>query len=86
MRRSYTPGMFADLTLVPHVRAFDKATSVTTLTFDGELPAGVAEAIWARMESTDDVNQAKRATLRADRAALDEADPLRRLYDAVLGD
>lgn len=56
------------------------------LEFDGVLSSEQVAAIWARMESTDDVDQAKRAALRADRDALDVADPLRRLYDYTLGD
>lgn len=86
MRRTYTPTMFDDLTDVLHTRAFDKATSITTLTFDGDLEPAVSDAIWARMESRDDVDQAKRAALRADRDALAAGDPLRRLYDYVLGE
>lgn len=76
--------MFADLTSVPHVR--DYAKPVTTLTFDAALDAATVDAIWARMESTDDADQARRADLRADRDALAADDPLRRLYDYMLGD
>ena len=86
MTRSYTPDMFDDLTDVPHVRTFDRPSGVTTLTFDGVLPPEVEHAIWARMESRDDADQSRRATLRADRDALPADDPLRRLYDYTLGD
>ena len=86
MARSYIPEMFADLTDVPHTRTFDRPSGVTTLAFDGTLSTEDEHAIWARMESRNDVDQAKRATLRADRDALPVGDPLRRLYDYVLGD
>lgn len=86
MRRSYFVAMFADLTDVAHTRTFDKPTGVTTLTFDGDLDEATAEAIWARMESTDDADQARRAVLRADRDVLAADDPVRRLYDYMLGD
>lgn len=64
MARSYTPAMFDDLTDVEHARTFDKPTGVTTLTFDGDLDAETAAAIWARMESASDADQANRANLR----------------------
>lgn len=86
MRRSYTADMFDDLAAVPHLRAWDKATGVTTLTFDGVLDENTTHAIRARMESTDDTDQASRTGLRVDRDALTDDDPLRRLYDYVLGD
>ena len=86
MTRSYTPDMFADLTDVPHARTFDRPSGVTTLTFDGTLSPEVEAAIWSRMESRDDADQLRRATLRADRNALAADDPLRRLYDYTLGD
>lgn len=86
MARFYTFGMFDDLTDVPHTRTFDSMSKVTTLTFDGALSAEVEVAICDRMTSKNDIDQAKRAALRADRDALATEDPLRRLYDYVLGD
>lgn len=66
MRRSYTVGMFDDLTggLVC-TRTLDKATGITTLDFDGDLTNEQVDAVWARMESKDDADQAQRAALRA---------------------
>lgn len=84
MRRSYSPTMFDDLNLPAHTRAWDKPTAVTTLTFVGELTDAQVDAVWARMESTNDADQAARAVLRADHDALAEDDPLRRLYDYQL--
>ena len=88
--RSYSPAMFEDLTDVPHVRVFDKPSGVTTLTFDGDLSAEVADAIWARMESKNDADQAKRADLRAARDAVTGDDPIsvavRAAIDYQLGD
>ncbi len=57
-----------------------------TFTFDVDLPDAVVLAVRARLDSTCDEDQAARADLRADRDALDPADPLRRLYNYVLGD
>lgn len=70
MARVYTFGMFDDLTDVPHVRTFDSLSKVTTLTFDGELSAEVKVAIRDRVESKNDVDQARRADLRAKRDAV----------------
>lgn len=86
MARSYSFTMFDDLTSVPHVRTFDKPSGVTTLTFADDLPPEVEAAIRDRMTSKNDVDQAKRAVLKADRDALAEGDPLRRLYGYVLGE
>ena len=72
--RTWTQAMFDDLTDIPHVRTFDKPSGITTLTFDGDLAPEVEHAIWARMESKNDVDQAKRADLRAKRGAV-IADP-----------
>lgn len=92
MRRSYTSAMFDDLLPVGVVvvsRAVGKPA--WTLTFCGTAPGPALDeatvaAVVARMESTDDADQSRRATLRADRDALVADDPLRRLYDYVLGD
>ena len=70
MRRSYTADMFDDLNVGPHVRAWDKATGVTTLTFDAALDNPTAEAIRCRMTSRDDTDQAARATLKGQRDAV----------------
>lgn len=87
MARSYTGlDMFADLTPAALVRTFDKATGVSTLTFDDDLDDATVQAINDRMTSRDDADQARRADLRADRDGLADDDPLRRLYDYVLGD
>lgn len=74
MRRSYTADMFDDLTDVPHARSWDKATGVTTLTFDADLDEQTTAAIRDRMTSKDDDDQAARANLRVLRDAV-EADP-----------
>lgn len=58
----------------------------TGLEFSADLDATTTAAIYARMTSTDDVDQAKRAVLMADRDMLADGDPLRRLYDYMLGD
>lgn len=84
MRRSYSPAMFDDMDLPPHTREFDRATSVTTLTFAGDLSDEQAEAVWARMESTDDVDQVKRANLRAACGALMSAGEPETLEDALV--
>jgi hypothetical protein len=84
MKRTYTVDMFDDLNVPPHVRTYVKP--VTTLTFDEDLTDEQRAAVWARMESADDGDQARRAELRADRDALPEDDRLRRLYDYLLGD
>lgn len=55
-----------------------------TFTFGVDLAPAVADAVWARLDSTCDDDEAARAQLRADRAALPVGDPLRRLYDYVL--
>lgn len=68
MRRSYTAGMFDDLDVPPHTREYVKP--VTTLTFTPDLTPTQAAQVWTRMESTDDVDQAKRANLRALRDAV----------------
>lgn len=54
--------------------------------FTADLDEATATAIADRMVSADPAVLAARATLRADRDALDAEDPLRRLYDYVLGD
>lgn len=64
MRRSYAPGMFSDLTQVPHVRTWDRASGVTTLTFPDGLDEDKAAEVWARVESSDDTDQARRAAVR----------------------
>lgn len=57
-------GSFADITDAPLV-----SISATGLEFDGDLTLEQVAAICARMESTDDADQAARAALRAAAAA-----------------
>ena len=86
MRRIYTADMFADLNVPSHVRTWDKATGVTTLTFAGELDPATVDAIWSRMESRHDADQQQRAALRAAAAALPEGSDLRLTICYLLGD
>lgn len=83
MARSYTPDMFDDLELPPHTRDRDPVTRVTTLVFDADLTPEQAGAVWARMESIDDVDQARRAGLRAGRDALAGAEDPASLEEAL---
>lgn len=80
-RRSVGPDTFADITTAAVTRIDSEG-----VTFDATLTAAQVDAVWSRMESTDDIDQAKRAQLRTDRDALAAADPLRRLYNYMLGD
>lgn len=57
-----------------------------TFTYDVELAPDVAAAVWARLDSTCEYDRERRAVLRADRDALTDGDPLRRLYNGFLGD
>lgn len=88
--RTWTQAMFDDLTDIPHVRTFDKPTGITTLTFEGDLSAEVAHDVWARIESKNDADQAKRADLRAKRDAVVGDEPekvaVRAAIDYLLGD
>lgn len=68
MVRDRTPDMFADLTPAPF--AYARAGGTTTLTFDGELDSATVTAIYDRMTSRDDADQAARADLRAKRDAV----------------
>gem|GEM_PF-5423120 len=61
-RRTVGPDTFADLTSVPVAVG---GITLTGITFDGDLTPGEVSAVWARMESRDDADQADRATLRA---------------------
>lgn len=79
-RRVVGPDTFADLTDVPV--ALDGIT-LTGITFDGDLTPSEADAVWARMESSDDADQAARAALRAAGDATNLAQILRAY---VLGD
>lgn len=81
-RKGLTLAAFADITDAPIITPI----RADRIEFAGTLTDEQVRAVWARMESTDDADQAKRAVLRADRDALAEGDPLRRLYDYVLGD
>ncbi len=82
--RSLTVDMYADIT-GPGV-AVRRGRDFQGLEFDADLDPWQVAAIKDRMESKDDVDQARRAALRADRDELDPEDGLRRLYDYVLGD
>ena len=53
---------FADLTTVPVAVGGIRADGIT---FDGTLTPAEVQAVWARMESTDDDDMAARANLRA---------------------
>lgn len=81
-RKSLTLDAFADITEAPIVRPIRP----DRIEFDGDLTEEQQTAVWLRMESVNDVDQERRANLRSDRDALPEGDPLRRLYDYVLGD
>lgn len=83
-RRGLTLDAFTDVTgpevlIVAPIKA-------DRIVFNAEITAEQVHAIWLRMESTDDADQARRAQLRTDRDALAADDPLRRLYDYMLGD
>ncbi len=82
--RPITLDMFADITDVPLV--VPTGIDPSGLLFDGDLTANQVVAIHDRMTSRDDADEAKRRTLAADRDALPADDPLRRLYDYLLGD
>lgn len=87
-RRPYGFDTVTDLTdgVKPVSISRPDAAGCVAFTFDVDLDAATVEAVWARLESTDDADQAARAVLRAHRDALDAEDPLRCLYDYVLGD
>lgn len=63
LRRSYNADLFAGLDLPP-VTAASNSRGVWSITFDGVLTAAQERSAWARMESTDDTDQARRAVLR----------------------
>lgn len=63
-----------------------EAVLADRVTFTADLDAATVTAIRDRMMSADPDVLAARAQLRADRDALAADDPLRRLYDYVLGD
>lgn len=64
-RTSLRLDSFVDLTDVPCT-----GITKTAVTFAGELDEDETEAVWLRIESTDDIDQAKRAELRAKRDAV----------------
>lgn len=96
MRRSYTSAMFDDL--LPEgafVASRVVGKPAWTVTFIGTEPgpaldAETVAAVVARMESTDDADQAKRADLRAKRDAVIGDEPekvaVRAAIDYMLGD
>lgn len=85
LRRSVSPNMFADV--APGV-AWSMAGGGTTLevSFATELDAATVRAVTDRLRTSDAAQEAARQAVRADRDALPADDPLRRLYDYVLGD
>lgn len=89
-RTSYNDDMFADL-VRPDVRITARVPGKPcwSLTFLGTEPGPALSdaekaAVVARMDSTDDTNQARRAALRACRDALVEGDTMRLVIDYVL--
>lgn len=81
-RKGLTLDAFADITgapIIPPIRT-------DRIEFDGDLTAEQVTAIRDRMCSRNDTDQAARTQLRADRDALAADDPLRRVYDYLLGD
>lgn len=63
LARSFNDDLFAGLDLPEvHEVAIDKG--LWSITFDGVLSPEQTAAAWARMESTDDTDQAHRALLR----------------------
>ena len=85
-RRGYGYGSFTAFTDATVEFSPADGRGRVEFTFSEDLDTETAQAVWAWLDSRDDVDQAKRAVLRADRDALPADDPLRRLYDAVLGD
>jgi hypothetical protein len=81
--RSMCPSLLDDLTNADWT--YEVTASVFTVTLDADLDAATCEKIRDRLVTPDAAAEARRAQLRADRDALAEDDPLRRLYDEVLG-
>ena len=73
LRRSLNYSSFVDIT-GPDIELL--RWTKTRAEFDGDLTPEQVQAVWARMESTDDVDQAARADLRASRDAATGDDPL----------
>lgn len=71
--RPVSYGMFAGIPDIPEVRSFGRDGAATVVTFAGELTPEQAQAVWDRMTSRDDADQARRAELAAQ---LPDADPI----------
>ena len=82
-QRSMCPTLLDDITAADWTYAV--GDRMFTVTVDAELGAETCEKIRDRLVTADAAAEARRAQLRADRDALAEDDPLRRLYDEVLG-
>lgn len=63
LRRSYNATLFDGLDL-PAALDFWVADGLWSVLFDGELTDAQVFAAWARMESTDDTDQTRRAAVR----------------------
>lgn len=63
LRRSYNAALFDGLNLPPVVD-FWVVDGFWSVLFDGALTDGDVFAAWARMESADDADQARRAAVR----------------------
>lgn len=85
LRRGLKLDSFADITDVA-VLDIAPVCDEVAVTFDGVLTPEQVAAVLSRMDSTGASDEAARAELRADRAALKARDPLRRLYDYLLGE
>jgi hypothetical protein len=64
LRRSYNAALFDGLDL-PAPVDFWAADGLWSVLFDGPLTDAQVFAAWARMESTDDADETRRAALRA---------------------
>lgn len=80
LRRSLSYSSFVDIT-GPDVALLRWTKEYAD--FDGDLTPEQVEAIWARIESTDDVDQEKRANLRALMAEVRDAEVPASLEDAL---
>ena len=90
LRRSVSPDMFDDILTSAGLPAeepeFSGSGQMLAVAFVAELDDVTATAVRDRLLTSDGAQESARATLRADRDALPADDPLRRLYDYVLGD
>lgn len=79
--RSIRMDTFADITDVPLV--VPGGITPSGLLFDGDLTDLEVAAIWDRMTSRNDTDQAERANLRADLEAVQAASPPTTLVEAL---